>query len=175
MAYPEEILVEILNMGDRDHQVRLAVIEQTRQSAELDPELLQEWEEMDRCHAARIEQIILEHGWPMLSTDEPGIARAVWLLVQHADHDPKFQRRCLDQMTSAVVAGEGDRALWAMLTDRVLVKETGEQLYGTQWTRDPVSGEHVPIPMTDPARVDTRRAEVGLDSLTENRRRIQET
>ncbi len=129
---------------------------------------------MDRGHTARIEEIITEHGWPRLSRDGADIAHAVWLLVQHADHNPEFQRRCLDQMTSAVAAEEADRVLWAMLTDRVLVEETGQQLYGTQWTQDRESGDHVPIPITDPARVDARRAEVGLDLLSENKRRIQE-
>jgi hypothetical protein len=33
-------------------------------------------------------------------------AHAAWLLAQHADRDPAFQRRCLDLLTQAVAGRE---------------------------------------------------------------------
>lgn len=113
---------------------------------------------MDLRHTARVSEIISEHGWPLRSTDSAEIATAVWLLVQHADHDLLFQRPCLDLMTAAVDADEADRKLWAMLTDRVLLKEIGRQRYGTHWTQDPETGDYVPSPLSDPEAVERLRA-----------------
>jgi 5'-deoxynucleotidase YfbR-like HD superfamily hydrolase len=51
----------------------------------------------------------------------------------------------------------------ALLEDRVLLKETGEQTYGTQF--DEINGEFVPKPIKDPEHVDERRKTMGLDAL----------
>jgi hypothetical protein len=53
----------------------------------------------------------------------PKRGQAAWLLVQHADHDPAFQRVCLELLGGAVRAGEADVRHHAYLTDRVLLAE----------------------------------------------------
>ena len=58
---------------------------------------------------------------------------AAWLLAQHADSDPEFQRICLDLVTQAVACGEALPTELAYLTDRVLLAEGKPQEYGTQF------------------------------------------
>ena len=70
-------------------------------------------------------------------------ARKAWLLVQHADADVKFQRRCLDLM-ARLPKGEVSISNLAYLTDRVLLAEGKKQLYGTQFTS--VDGKWQPGP-----------------------------
>ncbi len=90
-------------------------------------------------------------------------AHAAWLLAQHADSDPAFQRRCLDLLTAAVERGEATIVQQAYLTDRVLLHEGKPQEYGTQAiARD---GRFEPRKLRDPDHVDQRRASVGLGSL----------
>jgi hypothetical protein len=52
---------------------------------------------------------------------------------------------------------------FAYLTDRVLLAEGKQQLYGTQFTLE--KGKCKPRPLEDEANVDKRRAAVGLPPL----------
>jgi hypothetical protein len=90
-------------------------------------------------------------------------AHAAWLLAQHADRYPVFQRRCLELMEKAAAAGEAAKADLAHLTDRVLLASGKLQRYGTQMTaRD---GKYMPCRLTEPEKVNTRRMAVGLEPL----------
>jgi hypothetical protein len=110
-----------------------------------------------------LRQVITDVGWPGKSLVGEDGAQAAWLLAQHADRDPAFQRRCLDLLTAAVECGEATRVQRAYLTDRVLLHEGKPQEYGTQAiARD---GRFEPRKLRDPAHVDQRRASVGLGSL----------
>jgi hypothetical protein len=51
------------------------------------------------------------------------------------------------------------------LTDRVSMKESGTQVYGTQVQQ--VDGKWQPQPLVDPEAVDKLRAEVGLPPLAQ--------
>ena len=96
-------------------------------------------------------------------------AHAAWLLLQHADRDVAFQKQILEQMKTLVAAGEVAMVDYAYLTDRVAINENRKQTYGTQFD------EHQqPKPIEDPANVDARRKEVGLDTLAENRVRMRQ-
>jgi hypothetical protein len=77
-----------------------------------------------------MEALVDEIGWPGLSLVGEDGAHAAWLLVQHADASPEFQRRCLDLTTEAVERGEATRRELAYLTDRVLLAEGQPQEYG---------------------------------------------
>ena len=79
-----------------------------------------------------LRQVITDVGWPGKSLVGEDGAQAAWLLAQHADRDPAFQRRCLDLLTAAVERGEATAVQQAYLTDRVLLHEGKPQEYGTQ-------------------------------------------
>lgn len=88
--------------------------------------------EIDRRNTARMKEILDKHGWPGNTLVNADGANAAWLLVQHADHDVAFQKRCLVLMEQAVKKGEASAGDWAYLTDRVRIAEKEKQLYGTQ-------------------------------------------
>jgi hypothetical protein len=119
---------------------------------------------IDAENTAWLKKVVDEEGW--LTYSDVGLdgTDAAWLLVQHADADPTFQRRCLDLMTS-IPRNEVSQQNLAYLTDRVLLKEGKNQIYGTQFViRD---GEWVPLNLEDKENVDARRAEAGLPPLDE--------
>jgi hypothetical protein len=127
-----------------------------------------DFEAMERADADNlpwIRQVIAEHGWPGRSDVGDDGSKAVFLLVQHADADPAFQRECLGLLAAAVGQGEASQQQLALLTDRVLVAEGQPQEYGTQL--EARGGEWVPLPVRDPDGIDARRAEMSLGPLAE--------
>lgn len=118
----------------------------------------------DEENTTWLKQVVDDCGWPTRTLVGNDGASAAWLLVQHADADPKFQRKCLDLMV-ALPKNEVSQTDIAYLTDRVLLAEGKKQIYGTQCSM--VEGKLVPRPLEDKANVDKLRKEVGLPPLAE--------
>jgi hypothetical protein len=118
-----------------------------------------------------LNQTIEKQGWPTNSLVGSDGANAAWLLVQHADADLKFQRKCLDLM-AALPKNEVSQTDFAYLTDRVLLAEGKKQIYGTQF--DWIDGKLQPQPLEDDINVDKRRAEVGMPPLAEYAKEMRE-
>ena len=99
-------------------------------------------------------------GWPTISLLGEEASHDAWLLVQHADHDPEFQKYCLELMTrhSKNVAKKDI----AFLTDRLAVKKNQPQEYGTQFSNGK-DGKLIMGNVRDPENLDRRRASVGLE------------
>jgi|688.fasta_scaffold01060_31 hypothetical protein len=109
--------------------------------------------------------MVEKHGWlskTLVGTDG---AKAAWLMLQHSDKDREFQKQCLEVMKK-LPQGEVDPKDIAYLTDRVLVGEGKEQLYGTQ-LRTNAKGELEIAPLFEPGGVDERRQRMGLGPLKE--------
>ena len=58
-----------------------------------------------------LKKVISEIGWPGRPVAGEDAANAAWLLAQHADSDPAFQRQCLDLLTVAASQGEATTKL----------------------------------------------------------------
>ena len=96
-----------------------------------DQKALAQMTALDKEHTARLKAVVAAHGWPGKSLVGEKAAHAAWLLVQHADADPAFQRRCLHLM-ERLPPGEVSVKDLAYLTDRVLLAEGKPQRFGTQ-------------------------------------------
>jgi hypothetical protein len=127
--------------------------------------------EIDQRNTAWLKEAVDRRGWPGKSLVGADGANAAWLLVQHADQDRAFQKRCLPLLAAAVKKGEATGAQLAYLTDRVRVGAGEKQVYGTQFRT--VDGKLEPSPIEDEANVDRRRKEAGLPSLAEYRKQIE--
>jgi len=149
-----DLRAELLRRAARDQDAR--------RQAERD------WEPVAAVDAENLpwlKQVIAETGWPGRSLVGEDGAHAAWLLAQHADRDPVFQRACLTLITEAAGRGEASPSEVAYLTDRVLLAEGQPQEYGTQLSgRD---GRWQPRQLRDPGAVDKRRAAAGLGPLAD--------
>jgi hypothetical protein len=121
----------------------------------------------------RIKEIIGQQGWPGISLVGKEAAEAAWLIVQHAVLDTVFMESCLALLRKAVNKGEAESSHLAYLQDRVLTMSGKPQIYGTQHNVDE-SGTAFPLPIENPLEVDNLRREMGLGTLAEATRRIQE-
>src|ERR1700761_661877 len=116
-------------------------------------------------NAARLSQILDQHGWPHEQLVGPDGAYAAWLIVQHAIGDPPLQRRALALLEKESLAHKVP--LWqpAYLSDRIALYEGRPQKYGTQSLDDPHDGLSRPWLIEDPQQVNALRATVGLAPL----------
>ncbi len=172
-AVPRESLrQDLLRRVEKDQEVRTRLIQWMRNQGPIDSQnvkesdvpVIQEMREIDTANRTWLKKVVEEAGWPVKSQVGKDGANAAWLLLQHADDDPQFQAHCLALMKQAP-AGEVDAKDVAMLTDRVMVKQTGKQLYGTQVKM--MNGQCEVIPLAEPDRVDQLRQQVGFPPLAE--------
>lgn len=119
----------------------------------------------DRANTEWLKKIVKAEGWPKISTVGKEASRSAWLLVQHADADPPFQLQALRLMEPLVATGEVDKSSYAYLYDRVMLKVSGKQRYGTQMTCR--GGKRIPQPLESESNVERHRAEVELSPLSE--------
>lgn len=158
---------QLLAMDKDDQAARNAWIAAPRDSAAARA-LGMKVMDIDKRDTAALKAMVDAHGWPGVSLMGKDGAHAAWLLVQHADQDLAFQKRCLVLLEATVARGDAAPDEYAYLYDRVAVAEKRLQRYGTQ-----IMGTE-PAPLEDPANVDARRASVGLGTLADYLRHFPE-
>lgn len=147
-----------------------AVDQDMRSKAEKD----ESWDdEVDLKNTKRVKEIVDRIGWPCISKVGKEASHNVWLLVQHADKDIVFQKYCLSLM-EALSDGEVDKRDIAYLRDRIRKNQNLPQIYGTQFIQNEDSGKYEPMPIENIEKVEERRKQMGLDTLEENTKRINE-
>ena len=122
-------------------------------------------QERDQENTAWLKEVVRQHGWPKRSKFGDTVIKMAWLLVQHADADPAFQVQALRLMEPLAVTGEANKADYAFLFDRVMLKLIGKQRFATQLTCE--QGKLVPLPLEDEAGVEARRRKMGIGSLAD--------
>lgn len=157
---------ELLEMGRVDQEVREGFSPESVQ----DTAYMLRMMRVDSAHTARIREIMATHGWPGISRVGREAANAAFLLVQHTA-DNALQAEALRLMQAAP---PGNVALpdLALLTDRVRVRQGLPQLYGSQF--HVVDSRWVADPIDDMARLDERRASMGLPPMADYVRMIAE-
>jgi len=169
----EKLQQELLQRMRADQEARKPMLALMQQYKGVDPEEIKKMDlpavkhlnEIDRQNIDRMKKIVKQYGWPGKSLVGRDGAHAAWLLVQHADHDRLFQKRCLILLAEAFKKGEATGEEFAYLTDRVQIGEKKKQVYGTQLKE--VDGKYQPVAIEDEANVDHRRQEVGLPPLAQ--------
>jgi hypothetical protein len=119
----------------------------------------------DRDNSIWLAEVLGELGqWPRLSEFGEYFVFSCWLLAQHGDRMPDFQESCLEMMQSTP-PDERIPANLAYLTDRVMLRNQGVQVYGTQVNA--INGVPQLFPVRDPDQLDARRASVGLGPIAQ--------
>jgi hypothetical protein len=120
---------------------------------------------MDAANLAWLKTMIQANGLPTVAqVGESGIHWA-WLLVQHADEDPKLQLSLQPLFAERQRAGELPTDDLARLTDRVLLAAGKPQRFGTQF--DWLSGQFKPKGVVNLTEIESNRQALGLMPLTD--------
>ncbi|MGE0001032.1 MAG: alpha-L-fucosidase [Fimbriimonadaceae bacterium] len=161
---PRAVAKQLSELVRNDQAARQAVTDamQRGKLAQDDPAL--KWvHESDRASTQFMRQFFAERDYPLRSVYGDAAESDAWLLVQHADADPKFQARYLAAMGKALALGEAAPSRFAYLTDRVLRSQGKPQRYGTQCSLE--NGKAVVQEVEDPKGLDARRAKLGLEPI----------
>lgn len=112
----------------------------------------------------KITRILDKYGW--LGRDIIGKEgnTTLFLVIQHADL--KTQEKYMPMMREAVKKHQASGAAFAMLEDRIALREGRKQIYGSQ-IETGTDGIMSLSPLEDPDNVDKRREEVGLGPIAE--------
>jgi len=149
---------ELVAMKQEDLRVRKELAD----AGELGGPYVPRMEAVHVRNAARLRELIAEHGWPTEEIAGKDGAEAAWFITQHAIGEPDFQRSVLNLQAAA-----GKVPDWhaAYLEDRIAMQEGRPQRFGSQWMDDPRDGLIRPWKLADPENVNSLRASVGLDPL----------
>ncbi len=128
---------------------------------------------IDDDNTVWLKAIVAKGEWPLISRDGVGAASDAWLLAQHADHDPDFQKQVLALMEPLVARKEALGKNYALLFDRVATADHRPQRYGTQFGTGK-NGCLAVDAVEDHAGLDARRAAMGLDTLAAYGKRLSE-
>ena len=158
----EPLATELIALRERDLTMRAELASDGSLFDGYHPRM----EAVHRGNAARLREIISEHGWPGTPLVGARGAEAAFLIAQHAIGEPPFMRRCRELLTAAVAAGAAPAWQLAYLDDRINVFEDRPQRYGTQ-LRPGADGRLEPCPLAEPESVEQRRRDVGLQPLAD--------
>lgn len=121
--------------------------------------------ETDSINILIIDSVLKQYGW--LSPLQVGqrASAAPFFVIQHSDI--KYQEAYYPMMLAAVQRGELEASRFAMLVDRIRVRNGLPQLYGTQLSWDRENNKWKFDEILDAEHVDEHRASVGLEPLAE--------
>ena len=119
----------------------------------------------DSTNLIQVESIIKKYGW--LGYDKIGSQAntTLFMVIQHSDQ--LKQERYLPLMREAVKNGKAKAKSLALLEDRIALHQGKMQSYGSQISWSKANNRYFILPLADPDNVDKRRAEVGLQPISE--------
>lgn len=118
-------------------------------------------------HQKRLNQIFDEYGFVGFDLAGEEGSHNFWLMVQHSDHNPQFQKKILEQMEVEVKKSNASPSNYGFLVDRVRLNNHQPQVYGTQVDYNWEVCQAFPKTMEDSINVNQRRKKNGLPPLEE--------
>lgn len=124
-------------------------------------ELIKHIIKIDSVNLLKVSKVLDEKGWLGPENIGKDGSNALFLVIQHSPL--KVQEKYLPMMKEAVKKGDAIPGQFAMLQDRVAIRQGRRQIYGSQIKTEDDSS--YVLPLIEPQRVNERRAEVGLSPL----------
>lgn len=107
-------------------------------------------------------ELLDKYGWPTTSEVTEFAAAGAALIINHSNFE--LRQKYFPMLEEAFKNGEAQPLRYAKMKDRLLVEQGKKQLFGTQIKFENLVRE--PYPILEPASVDKRRKEIGLEPLS---------
>jgi hypothetical protein len=114
---------------------------------------------VDADNTAYLKSVAPAEGWFRIGRDGESVASNAFLIVQHSP-DEAWQQAVLMRMEPLLASGDVAPQSYALLYDRVSLRDTGKQRYGSQVIC--ADGKMVAADMDAPERVQERRDAIGF-------------
>lgn len=116
-------------------------------------------------HQIRLKQLFDEYGFPGYDLVGKEGSFNFWLMVQHSDHVPDFQKEVLVKMKAEVEKENATPSDYGLLMDRVKLNTGEKQIYGTQVAYNIETCQAYPKNLADSLNVNERRKAIGLEPI----------
>jgi Family of unknown function (DUF6624) len=118
-----------------------------------------------KTHQKRLKEIFDLNGF--VGFDLTGVegSQNFWLMVQHSDHNPDFQKEVLEKMRIEVEKDNAIPSNYGLLVDRVKLNTGQAQVYGTQVDYNMEICQAYPKNLADSTNVNERRKSIGLEPI----------
>jgi hypothetical protein len=164
----EALIEELGGMGAVDQATRMTFLKVRKTASPQDRQALdatwaEHYEPIDRRHTERLKALLSGRAW--FTPEEVGqrAADGAFHIVNHSA-DLDFQKEALAKMEPLVAQGRAPSG-YPNLYDRIAEQEGRPQRYATQRARC-VEGRHaMPDNVEDPAGLEKRRAALGLQTM----------
>jgi len=123
-----------------------------------------EWKQ-DSINQVKVGAILDKYGWLGVAEVGDNGASGLWYVIQHSDY--QMQNKYLPMMRVALKEKKLKPGRFALLEDRMALREGRKQIYGSQLYANAKTGENFVVPIDNPENVDQRRAEMELPPLAE--------
>ena len=120
---------------------------------------------VDEENLKYLKTILYQITWPRISEFGTEADHDAFLIAQHADGDPGYQKQVLTLLGDLVRQGETNADNYVLLADRVAESENKPQLYGTQG--ECKKGMFVPNNAQHLGEMNHRRMDLKLSDLTD--------
>lgn len=142
-----------------------------QETALFNQEILARTNRIDQETTSDLKKLLKIHHWFKISEWTAKYDRTAWLIVQHSDLNPDFQKEVLVILEKLYPIKETSAANYAYLFDRVALSARDPtkkvpQRYGTQG-RCVGPGKWKHWPTEDEANLEKRRKEMGLSTMEE--------
>lgn len=162
MLYPD-IANELIERRRHDLEVRERLITEGKLFRGYNPEM----EAVHLDNARRLQEIIVQIGWPAQEQVGEEASEAAWLIVQHAISLPSFMKSALALLKEQETGRTINPVNLAFLSDRIALFENRPQSYGTQFVDDE-QGRLMPYQLDGSmGQVNQRRQTLGLNTVEE--------
>jgi hypothetical protein len=170
----QELQTELLEMARADQGLRdraMALMQGLPESQAEFMLFIDEQNELNTKNFARLEEIVATYGWPGRSLVGAEGTDAALIIFSHATLDQ--QKALLPMLREAVAAGQMTALQLARREDSILVNDGKSQIYGTYFVSDS-DGHPMLAPVQDSANLEERRSSVGLPSMEEQFRQLEQ-
>jgi hypothetical protein len=159
----ENIKTTLLLMSQADQLLRSAIndgmlLSKADPSSDLFRQFGQAYRAIELINTDRLKAIVQSKGWPTISTYGPEADKAAFLVAQHSDKDPDFQREALTVLEQTLPARNTNPENYALLFDRVAISSGKQQRYGSQGKCDGLVFK--PDALEFPERIDQLRGAI---------------
>ena len=157
--------VELEAMFDNDQYYRKQFsneLAECGQNSDKLGEFYQLSEETDSINSIKVDAILSEYGWPNQDIISRKANEAIFLVIQHSSLN--YQKKLLPLVNQAYFEGKIGGQQMALLKDRISVRESGYQIYGSQ-IENISTNEYSLYPLRYPNKIDSLRQIMGLEPL----------